>query len=139
MEFFIDLNEISDWIETSVEEINYQSRKVETLTDAKLLKKRIAHFIAGMEQKKQEINVQIDEIRLYYNKQRPIKGLFRVRTRRDINNDRDERILIFRRLSAALDRQIGEMRRVSLSIDEQVNEQLEGSPELDEFLSQETS
>lgn len=124
MEYSIDFGELSDWISESLNEINSQAQKVETLNDAKLLKKRIRLFITGMEQKKREINNQIKEIRLHYDKQEPSKGLFSRRTRKDIDNERDERIIIFNKALAIIDRQIEEMRRVSLSVDEQLNEQV---------------
>jgi len=68
--------------------------------------------------------MNLSEIRLHFDSQKPSQGLFSKRTRKDIEVERDKAITPWEKVKNALDMQIDSMKRTLLLIDKQAAEQM---------------
>lgn len=118
------VTELSNWVSSTTDRLNDQTKSAKNMEDVKLLKREANLFIEQMEQKKREINLRIKDIRLHFDSQKPSQGLFSKRTRKDIELERDKAITPWENVKNALDMQIDSMKRTLLVIDKQVAEQM---------------
>lgn len=118
------VTELSNWISSTLDRINKQTKSVNNLEDVKLCKREINLFIEQLEQKKREISLRVKDIRLHFDSQKSSQGLFSKRTRKDIEVERDKAIIPWEKVKSALDKAIDSMKYLLLLIDKQVAEQM---------------
>lgn len=117
------LKEISNWVSSTLAQVNEQLVSIKSSDDAKLAKRRINLFINEIEQKKREINLHIKEVRQQFDQQEPSQGLSSRRTRKDIDAERNKLIQPWEGSQVVLDNLITKMKQTLFEIDKQIMEQ----------------
>jgi hypothetical protein len=120
------INETSDWVESTIAQINAQLASVKSESDAKLAKRRVNLFIDEIQQKNREISLHMKEVRQKYDQEMPSRGYFSKRTRIDIDADRDKLLQPWAGVQVVLNNLITEMKRALYEIDKQMMEKADG-------------